>query len=116
MSEAMAKHPHAFPVSLLALSAHLRGFLQLVVVYPDGEEDDALLLAAREVPSERVIRIFTSESRAKVLAEHLPWLEGKSCQDDAPTAYLCREGACQLPVTDAVALREQLDRALQEER
>jgi uncharacterized protein YyaL (SSP411 family) len=117
MNEGMTKHPHAFPVSLLALSAHLRGFLQLVVVYPDGEdEDDALLLAAREVPSERVIRIFTSESRAKVLAEHLPWLEGKSCQDDAPTAYLCREGACQLPVTDAVALREQLDRALQEER
>ena len=39
-----------------------------------------------------------------------PLLEQRIMQDDQPTAYVCENYACQLPVTDAAALAAQLDR------
>jgi len=36
-------------------------------------------------------------------------VEGRVLVDGRPTAYLCRNFACRLPVTDADALRRQLD-------
>ena len=39
-----------------------------------------------------------------------PLLEHRAMQDGQPTAYVCENYACQLPVTDAAALAAQLDR------
>ena len=39
-----------------------------------------------------------------------PLLEQRVMQDGQPTAYVCENYACQLPVTDAQALAAQLDR------
>ena len=39
----------------------------------------------------------------------LPLLEGRGMIDGAPTAYVCENYACQLPVTDAAALAAQLE-------
>ena len=39
-----------------------------------------------------------------------PLLEQRVMQDGQPTAYVCENYACQLPVTDAAALAAQLDR------
>ncbi|MCY4417712.1 MAG: thioredoxin domain-containing protein, partial [Chloroflexi bacterium] len=39
-----------------------------------------------------------------------PLLEQRTMQDGQPTAYVCENYACQLPVTDAAALAAQLDR------
>ena len=38
-----------------------------------------------------------------------PLLEQRGMQDGAPTAYVCENYACQLPVTEAAALAKQLD-------
>jgi len=38
----------------------------------------------------------------------VPLLEDRTMQDGRPTAYVCRDFACRLPVTDPDALTEQL--------
>jgi uncharacterized protein YyaL (SSP411 family) len=44
-------------------------------------------------------------------ASAVPLLEGRIPIDGRPTAYLCRDFACRLPVTDPDALRELLTAA-----
>jgi uncharacterized protein YyaL (SSP411 family) len=39
----------------------------------------------------------------------VPLLEGRGAVDGKPTAYVCRDYACELPVTDRAALARQLD-------
>jgi len=39
----------------------------------------------------------------------IPLLSGRSSQDGKATAYVCRDFKCHLPVTEAAALRRQLD-------
>ena len=41
-----------------------------------------------------------------------PLLDGRGLVDGRPTAYVCEHFACQVPVTDPEALRDQLDAAL----
>jgi len=43
------------------------------------------------------------------LATRLPWLGAMVAVDGEPTAYLCRDFACQAPVTDPDAFRAQLE-------
>ncbi|HYE91949.1 MAG TPA: hypothetical protein VEA38_13050, partial [Terriglobales bacterium] len=42
-------------------------------------------------------------------AQSLPLLEGREAIGGKPTAYVCRNYACDLPVTDRAALRRQLE-------
>lgn len=35
----------------------------------------------------------------------IPLLEGRELRDEKPTAYVCQNFACQLPVTEAEGLR-----------
>jgi hypothetical protein len=42
-------------------------------------------------------------------ASLVPLLHGRTAIGGAPTAYVCRQFACRLPVTDAAALRRQLE-------
>ncbi|MBO3704318.1 MAG: hypothetical protein J5W83_17560, partial [Candidatus Accumulibacter sp.] len=45
------------------------------------------------------------------LAETVAFVRDKVPQGDRPTAYVCRHGRCELPVTDAPAFAAQLGRA-----
>jgi len=42
-------------------------------------------------------------------ASGVPLLEGRVAVDGKPTAYVCRNYVCELPVTDRTALANQLD-------
>jgi uncharacterized protein YyaL (SSP411 family) len=43
------------------------------------------------------------------LGERLPWLAAMTARDGRATAYVCRDFACQEPVTDAAALERQIE-------
>jgi uncharacterized protein YyaL (SSP411 family) len=43
------------------------------------------------------------------LSAELPLFEGRRMIDDKPTAFVCKNYACELPVTDVRALAAQLD-------
>ncbi|MBN1136203.1 MAG: hypothetical protein JXM73_06440 [Anaerolineae bacterium] len=44
-------------------------------------------------------------------APAVPLLEDRGLVDGQPAAYVCRDFACQAPVTNVDALQEQLERA-----
>ncbi len=55
------------------------------------------------------VLVFAEESQSKDLATVAPWVEGRVPQGGKPTAYICRNYTCQLPVTDSVKALEHLN-------
>jgi uncharacterized protein YyaL (SSP411 family) len=105
--QVLQKHPHALSEMVNALLL-LEGGKEIVVVTPrqPGPDDGALveLLRKRFVPA-RVVVVVEAGS---AVADRLPLLRDRACVDGKATAYVCERGACQLPVTTARALLQQL--------
>jgi uncharacterized protein len=99
-----AQMGRAVPMMLSALSAYHSGMPQLVVV-GDERGARALLEVARERyhPTAVVVRI--DPAWAEALTRLLPWTSGMTMRDGQATAYLCRDFACDAPVTSPEALR-----------
>jgi uncharacterized protein YyaL (SSP411 family) len=99
-----AQMGRAVPMMLSALSTYHAGLSQLVLV---AEEPGVLALLEvtrrRYRPNSVVIRVDPAH-RAR-LAELLPWTAAMTMRDGHPTAYLCRDFACDAPVTGPDALR-----------
>jgi hypothetical protein len=107
-STIMEANPSAFGEMLLALEALLHPPHQVIVVTPAGGE--AALLADRLRPAflPGSLVMIVSESSAAQLARRAPLFREKTATGGKATAYVCRNGACQLPVTTGDALMQQL--------
>jgi uncharacterized protein YyaL (SSP411 family)/aryl-alcohol dehydrogenase-like predicted oxidoreductase len=101
--KAIARQPRAFAWSLMAADFLLEGPVELALV-GSGPPRDALWRAAnaRFLPN-RVVAHQGSGASA------LPLLAGKTLVDGRPALYVCRDFACQAPVTDAEAVAAALD-------
>ena len=76
----------------------------------DDPATAALLAEARRgFRPNQVIAVATEPG-----ASAIPLLEDRVAIGGRPTAYVCRGFVCRLPVTDAAALRDQLDAAATE--
>jgi uncharacterized protein len=101
------EYPTAFAFLLEAVGRLVRPPLEVAVV---GEPDDPArgalvdVLRRRLLPSS--VRVTAAPGSG---AELTPLLAGRAEGDGRATAYVCQRFACQLPVTDADALRDQLD-------
>jgi len=101
------EYPTAFAFLLEAVGRLVRPPLEVAVV---GEPDDPVrgalvdVLRRRLLPSS--VRVIAAPGTG---AELTPLLAGRAEGDGRATAYVCQRFACQLPVTDADALRDQLD-------
>jgi uncharacterized protein YyaL (SSP411 family) len=107
MADLMARHPTAFGRFLCALDFHLGPRVELALVAPASMADVAPLTReafGRYLPN--LVAAGTVDGRD---AAGIPVLEGRRAVDGKPTAYVCRNYACELPVTDAPALARQLD-------
>jgi uncharacterized protein len=110
MADLMARHPTGFGRFLCALDFNLGPVVEVALVAPadNGLGPLAAEVFGRYLPN-RVVAGMREGDRAA--AAGLPLLEGRSLVDGRPTAYVCRNYACELPTTDPAALARQLDAA-----
>jgi hypothetical protein len=109
MADLMARHPTAFGRFLCALDFHVGPRVEVALIAPRALEETAPL--AEEVFG----RFLPNLVAAGMVHGHgetaagVPLLEGRGAVGDRPTAYVCRNYACELPVTDRTMLAKQLD-------
>ena len=98
------------PMMMAAASTYLSGVPQLIIV---GAREAAATTALHRVMTAcflpgAVSLVVEPGAHQAAIAERLPWVGAMEMRDGVPTAYLCRNGACQAPVTDPEAFRAQL--------
>ena len=102
----LTRYPTGFANWLSAAHLVVEGIDELAIVGPPGEATRALVEAAPGFRPTLVLALSADPGASAVpLVADRPMIDGR------PTAYLCRDFACRLPVTSAEALRSQLDEA-----
>jgi len=106
----MGAAARAVPFMISNLSAWHASISQIVIVGPRDREDTRALrraLAARHLPFAIVIPVEPGEPQAR-LARLLPWIAPMTMREDKATAYVCRDFACEQPVTSVADLTARL--------
>jgi uncharacterized protein YyaL (SSP411 family) len=109
MADLMARHASGFGRFLCALDFHLGPVVEVALVAPaagDGVQTLAAEVFGRYVPNRVVAGMIAGDANG---ATGIPLLEGREAVGGKPTAYVCRNYACELPVTDRESLARQLD-------
>ena len=110
MRDLMERAPSAFAWWLQAAEFYASAIKQVVIV---GERDDpdtqALVDQARRGFNPDRIVALMEPGQAPDTGTGLPLFEGRRMIDGKPTAYVCNNYACDLPVTDIAALAGQLN-------
>jgi uncharacterized protein YyaL (SSP411 family) len=101
----LARYPTGFANWLSAAQQSIDGIVELAIV---GDPTDPATAPLIEVANEAgrtdiVVAVSAEPGRSAI-----PLLAGRTMIDGRPTAYVCRDFACRLPVTDPNALRDQL--------
>jgi Highly conserved protein containing a thioredoxin domain len=119
VASAALSAPVSFGAALDLAAALAAGPTQLVVVLPDGTSRGAdaaralpggagavrALMAAASPWASRAEVCVVTEGQASALASAgFALFESRTCRDALPTAYLCSDFVCRLPVTDPGAL------------
>ena len=101
----LARYPTGFANWLSAAHLAVEGIDELAIV---GDPTDPATRALAAVASDgfrpNLVLAVAADSAGSVV----PLLADRPLIDGRPTAYLCRDFACRLPVTDPAALRDQL--------
>ena len=108
MADLMARHASGFGRFLCALDFHLGPVVEIALVAPGATGSGRwwARYSAGTFPNRVVTGMVTGDARR---AAGVPLLEGRDAVGGKPTAYVCRNYACELPVTDRAALARQLD-------
>ena len=109
LAELMGRAPAGTGRWLAALDFYLSMPKEVAVVGPLDNPDTRNLL--REVHGRYLANrvMVGAEGESAAVSSGLPLLSGRGMVDGKPTAYVCENYACQLPVTNAEALAAQLD-------
>jgi uncharacterized protein YyaL (SSP411 family) len=106
VSSFLARYPSGFANWLNAAQLEVGGIVELAIVGdPADPSTRALLDVARSPVRPNLVVAVASDPAISVI----PLLDGRVAIGGRPTAYVCRNFACRLPVTDPEALRDQLD-------
>ena len=108
LAELMGRAPAGTGRWLAALDFYLSAPKEVAVIGPADDPATSALLREvnRRYLANRVLVGAVGEDAAN--ASGLPLLDGRGMVDGRPTAYVCENYACQLPVTDAESLAAQL--------
>ncbi|MCB1941170.1 MAG: thioredoxin domain-containing protein, partial [Candidatus Accumulibacter sp.] len=112
-AELLRERPMVMAEALLALDLLTDTPLQVAIVWPDGAEADGAVLQSVLRSSYLPSRALAGGPASAIegAARTIPFLREKLPQGGRPTAFVCRLGRCQLPVTEATALTAQLGAA-----
>ena len=94
------------PMMASALSMHLAGVQQVVLVDGAGAADLRRALAQRYLPFAIALRVDASSKRP--LAASLPMIAAMAPVDGKAAVYVCRDFTCRQPATDVDALEREL--------
>jgi len=111
MADLMARHASGFGRFLCALDFDLGPVVEVALVAPAAGDGLGALVTevfGRYLPNRVVTGMVAGDAGA---AAGIPLLEGREAVGGKPTAYVCRNYACELPVTDRAALARQLEDA-----
>jgi hypothetical protein len=111
LGDLMARHPNGFGRFLCALDFHIGPRTEVALVTPaagDGAQALAAEVFGRYLPNRVVAGMVAGDAGA---AAGIPLLEARQALEGRATAYVCRDYACERPVTDREALARQLDAA-----
>jgi hypothetical protein len=101
----LARYPMAFANWLQAATLATGGIVELAIAGdPADPATHALLAVATEGARPDVVVAVSGDPATSVV----PLLADRTMIDGWPTAYVCRDFACRLPVTDPESLRAQL--------
>ncbi|MCG6894224.1 MAG: thioredoxin domain-containing protein [Desulfobacteraceae bacterium] len=106
----LQRHPAAAPFVMSALRQLQNPPAHVIIAgNRSSESADALLRQVRTFfgPRPSLMRIADAGARAS-LAKHLPFVENIDWDASPARAYLCRQGACREPTTEADRLTAQL--------
>ncbi|HSL32612.1 MAG TPA: thioredoxin domain-containing protein [Candidatus Limnocylindrales bacterium] len=101
----VARYPTGFANWLSAIHLAVEGIDELAIV---GDPGDPATAALSAVAAETFRPNLVLAVAADPVASSVPLLAGRDLVGGRSTAYLCRDFACRLPVTDPAALRDQL--------
>ena len=110
LQQLLGRAPAATGHWLAALDFYVSLPREIVIVGPaDSDSTQAMLreINGRFMPNKVAVGMADP---ANPPLKDSPLLEQRVMQNGQPTAYVCENYACQLPVTDAAALAAQLDR------
>jgi len=108
MADALGEQPAAFGRLLCAADLHLNPGVEIAIIGDPAAADTRSLLAEvrrRFLPNSVLASAAPGDEAAAALA---PLLAGRGLVGGRAAAHVCRNYACNLPVTDAAALGEQL--------
>jgi uncharacterized protein YyaL (SSP411 family) len=107
-------HTHERPLgvahALLALDFMAGPVLQAVLVTSKQGADDEMgsVFHHAYLPRKVLVHADLSGSRWDELSQLVPWVNGKAACAKRPIAYLCTNGRCEVPATDAAMLTQQV--------
>jgi uncharacterized protein YyaL (SSP411 family) len=108
MADGMGEQPLAFGRLLSVLDFYVHPGYEIAVMGEVSAAQELLGEVWRRFLPTSVVAGGSPESES---AEKIALLHDRPLRDGRPTAYVCRNYACNLPVTSAPALAEQLDAA-----
>jgi uncharacterized protein len=113
LARRLTENPLALSEALLAVDYAADQAREIAIVWPRGAAPDAAaplvdVLRRTFVPNRAIAA--TSEADAVALGRLVPWMADKRALDGRPTAYVCVQGRCDLPVHEPGDLAAQLAR------
>ena len=107
-SASIEAHPEAFGEMLMALEYYLHPPCQVIVVVPADKDPRRFMHPLRNTFLPGSLVMAVREDQAAGLARQTPLFKGKAAVEGKVTAYVCRNGACRLPVTSEEEMLAQL--------
>src|SRR5262249_17470185 len=103
---AIERQPRAFPTSVLALDFAQAGPVEIAIIGDQGDERTKRLesVLADSFLAHRVIARHAGGTNR----DAHPLRRGKTLVNGAPAVFICRNYACDLPVTEPEALKAKL--------